>query len=63
MPADWKPRPRIITPPVVEFRNWGWTALRRHRPDAARRHALAVVRRLPMSLDSWKLLFCALRGR
>jgi len=63
MPADWKPRPRIITPPVVEFRNWGWTALQRHRPDAARRHALSVVRRLPMSIDSWKLLFCALRGR
>lgn len=63
MPADWAPRPRVVTPVTTELRNWGWTALQKGRTSAARRHALAVLRRQPWSPESWKLMYCALRGR
>ena len=33
------------------------------RKDAARGHSFALMRLRPLSTDSWRLLFCALRGR
>jgi len=28
----------------------------------ARKHALSCIRRAPLSLATWRLVFCALRG-
>jgi glycosyltransferase involved in cell wall biosynthesis len=54
----WRP------PPVDEqIRKWGWQALKRGRVDAARAYGRSLVRLKPASLDSWRLLYAALRGR
>jgi glycosyltransferase involved in cell wall biosynthesis len=39
-----------------------WRALKEHNVKAARREALTVMQEQPLSLDSWKSLFFALRG-
>jgi hypothetical protein len=43
-------------------REWGWRALKAQRVSIARRHAFDAVRRDPLSVDSWRLMVCALRG-
>ena len=45
------------------YRNWGWWALGSGNVATARKHALACLARTPFSLASWKLLYCAIRGR
>jgi glycosyltransferase involved in cell wall biosynthesis len=45
------------------FRTWAWWALMSGNVSAARKHAMSCLVRLPLTLDSWKLAFCALRGR
>ena len=37
--------------------------MKRGDVDTARTHAKEVFRRNRFSLDSWRLMFCALRGR
>ena len=44
-------------------RTWGWWALRSGHVATARKHALACLSRRPLSPDSWRLLYCTLRGR
>lgn len=41
---------------------WAWSALKAGNINTARKHALATLRRAPCSLNSWRLLACALRG-
>jgi glycosyltransferase involved in cell wall biosynthesis len=53
----WHPKPV-----VEQLRDWAWSALRNGRPDAARKYAIDVWRRAPLSSDSYRLMFCALRG-
>lgn len=55
--------PRVAFPPEEQLRRWGWHALKRGRVDAARGHARQLLRIAPTSWASWKLFFCALRGR
>ena len=43
-------------------RTWGWWALGAGRVSVARKHAWACLRHLPLSLSSWRLLYCSLRG-
>ncbi len=63
LPADWKPPRRQVMPLEREIDMWGWKALRHGNIAAARRHALSAVRLAPFSATSWRLMFCALRGR
>ncbi len=42
---------------------WGWRALKDGRVDAARVHAMGLVRRQPLRSSSWRLLASAVRGR
>jgi glycosyltransferase involved in cell wall biosynthesis len=44
-------------------RNWAWNAMKHHNMPAARKYALATLCRRPLSMDSWRLTFCAVRGR
>jgi glycosyltransferase involved in cell wall biosynthesis len=44
-------------------RQLGWDALLRRDVPAARRHALTCLRQSTLSLASWRLLYCAYRGR
>lgn len=63
MPEGWRYDP---TPPLAidtQIREWGWHALKHNRVDAARRHARELIRKKPLSVESWRLMLCALRGR
>jgi len=42
---------------------WGWWALRSGYVASARKHARINLRRHPWSFHSWRLFYCALRGR
>lgn len=41
----------------------GWEALKQRDVSSARRLAFSTVKNWPQSLESWRLVFCALRGR
>jgi glycosyltransferase involved in cell wall biosynthesis len=62
--SDWKPPPeRQILPVNKEIDMWAWVALRNGNVAAARRHAFTLMRRAPFSTKTWRLLYCAMRGR
>lgn len=44
-------------------RKWGWWALGAGHVRTARKHARRGFAAQPFSLESWRLLYCALRGR
>lgn len=41
----------------------GWQALRKADVPTARKHAVETLRRAKLALESWRLMYCALRGR
>jgi len=43
-------------------RTWAWWALTSGHVATARKHAVASLAHAPLSPDSWRLLYCALRG-
>jgi glycosyltransferase involved in cell wall biosynthesis len=45
------------------YRAWGWWALMSGYVPRARKHAWASLTHAPLSLSSWRLMYCALRGR
>jgi glycosyltransferase involved in cell wall biosynthesis len=44
-------------------RSWAWNAMKHQNIATARKYALATLWRRPLSLDSWRLTYCAVRGR
>ncbi len=48
---------------VDHYRKWCWWALQDGHVPTARKYALATVRRRPLSLQSWRAMYCSLRGR
>jgi glycosyltransferase involved in cell wall biosynthesis len=63
VPPDWALPVARPMPLVEEIRIWGWRAINRGRISAARRHAMSLLKMSPMSRESWRLVYCALRGR
>ena len=48
---------------IVETQSyWAWQALKNGNIPTARKHALRVARTRPFNRESWRLLYCALRG-
>lgn len=47
---------------VKQKRNWGWQCLRSGNVAIARKYAFASLRSAPMEPESWRLMYCALRG-
>lgn len=45
------------------YRTWGWWAVMSGNVASARKHAISCLARAPFELASWKLLYCAIRGR
>ena len=43
-------------------RTWTWLALRAGNLSTARKYALASLREEPLALESWKIVYCVLRG-
>ncbi|HSV12863.1 MAG TPA: glycosyltransferase [Tepidisphaeraceae bacterium] len=58
--AQTQPRPQLRTADVQ--RVWAWMAMKNHNIRTARKYALATLCRRPLSMDSWRLTFCAVRG-
>lgn len=50
-------------PLAEQHRRWGWFALRGGNARAARHHALRSLSHSPLSMESWKLFMCGVRGR
>lgn len=48
---------------VEQHQESGWKAMKRGDFGAAREHAKEVFRRNRLSLEAWRLMFCAMRGR
>ncbi len=44
-------------------RAWVWAALSAGNIHTARKHAAAILRKKPLSPESWRMMYCALRGR
>jgi glycosyltransferase involved in cell wall biosynthesis len=62
-PAEWKFDTWHPKPHDEQLKAWGWKALHVGRKDAARGHAKSLLKLKPFSIDSWRLMFCAWRGR
>jgi hypothetical protein len=63
MPTNWAFRERKLLPHPEQYRRWGWAALRSGNLRIARRHALSAIRQAPLSMDTWRLTACVIRGR
>jgi hypothetical protein len=58
-----EPPPRSLNAPGERFTLWGWWALIGGNIATARRYAFRAVRLAPFTPDTWRLLYCSLRGR
>jgi glycosyltransferase involved in cell wall biosynthesis len=63
-----RPVPMIAPHPVDPHKSlkrdrfWAWNSLKSRHIAAAKKYARRGLRRAPFSVDSWKLMYCALRG-
>lgn len=55
-------RPRAMSH-LDHHRNWFWAALSAGNIPTARKHAMQSFRKQPLSPQSWRMVYCALRGR
>jgi hypothetical protein len=55
--------PRRLRDRVDLYRQWGWMALRGGHLRSSRRYAMRAIVSRPLDKDSWRLVFCSLRGR
>jgi GT2 family glycosyltransferase len=61
---------RVVRVPVTKevarsevHRLWGWWALQAGFVGTARKHAVEALKRGPCSVEAWRLMYCAVRGR
>jgi hypothetical protein len=62
LPKDLLERCRRGVETSQVLASWAWMALGAGHVATARKHALTCVRRAPLSLSTWRLVYCALRG-
>jgi glycosyltransferase involved in cell wall biosynthesis len=62
-PAEWLFNRRVPLSLVEQLKRWAWAAIKAGNPRVARKHAREVMKKQPFSLDSWRVMYCALRGR
>jgi glycosyltransferase involved in cell wall biosynthesis len=63
MPETWTFEPWKPVPRDQQSLEWGWAALKHGNVKVARHHAADALKHSPLSLQSWKLMACALRGK
>jgi glycosyltransferase involved in cell wall biosynthesis len=65
IPVPAEAQPRNIEPKSKTelHRQWAWSAIKHRNLSTARKYTLATLRHRPLALDSWRLTYCALRGR
>ena len=64
LPPDVPPPVKRVEPRkrFEQHRLWAWTALQNGYPKTARKHATITLRLDPFSKESWRVMFCAIRG-
>jgi glycosyltransferase involved in cell wall biosynthesis len=62
-PKEWLFNKRVPLPIVEQLKRWAWAALKAGNSKVARKHAVEVMKKQPFSVDSWRVMYCALRGR
>ncbi|MDZ4859604.1 MAG: glycosyltransferase [Candidatus Hydrogenedentes bacterium] len=62
LPDDWGKAPLITSSVAQSHRKWAWWALSSGHVDSARKHALSALRQEPLSPESWRTMYCAMRG-
>jgi glycosyltransferase involved in cell wall biosynthesis len=62
LPAEWSYKHYAHAPPEKLFEVYGWGALELGERRAARKYAIRRLRARPLTFNSWKLAYCALRG-
>ena len=62
VPDGWKfvPKPKPSTP--QQLQTWAWRAMKAGNVPVARKHAVALWKAAPLSVESWRTLYCAMRG-
>jgi GT2 family glycosyltransferase len=64
---DHDAAPQSQAPPIASaaetHRRWAWHALGAGNVATARKHARATLRKAPLAVESWRVLYCSLRGR
>jgi hypothetical protein len=63
VPAGWRFVPKPKPSRDVQLRTWAWRAMKAGNVPAARKHAVALWKTAPLSVESWRTLLCAMRGR
>jgi len=63
LPQNWQYEMIVPKPPPDQLKEWGWRAIKENKIRVARKHAISVLQMQPLSLDSWRLMYCAIRGR
>ena len=53
------PSPKRV---IDVHRLWAWQAMKHHNISTARKYAFVTLWHRPLSIDSWRLTFCAVRG-
>lgn len=51
-----------VQSPGQSYRKWAWWALGAGHVPSARKHALRALRKEPFSIESWRTVYCAMRG-
>jgi glycosyltransferase involved in cell wall biosynthesis len=62
VPDGWKfvPKPKPSKP--QQLQTWAWRAMKAGNVPVARKHAVALWKAAPLSVESWRTLLCAMRG-
>ncbi len=62
MDSAWTYTPMPVLPKHKQLLDWAWKALKEGKIPTARKYALAVWKTSPMNVESWRILYCAMRG-
>ncbi|HEX8521008.1 MAG TPA: glycosyltransferase family 2 protein [Tepidisphaeraceae bacterium] len=62
MDKSWSYIPMPLLPKHKQLLEWAWKALKEGKISAARKCALDVWKTSPLNIESWRILYCAMRG-
>jgi glycosyltransferase involved in cell wall biosynthesis len=61
-PAGWRFVPKLKPSKPQQLQTWAWRAMKSGNVPVARKHAVALWKAAPLSVESWRTLLCAMRG-
>ena len=60
--SAWSYTPMPVLPKHKQLLEWAWKSLKDGKVSAARKCAIEVWKTSPLNIESWRILYCALRG-